>query len=420
MALLGLAIACPPAPCRHPSSRLLDAALLIALAGCALQVVPMPRGVVALVSPAAPAIENAFALVTPAGPRTLSIRPPHTLWAAALLAGLLLLFLTARRVFEAGGVRVVCRTAAFTGLILAGVAIAQDASAKGLMYWRFAPPREGPAPFGPFTNRNHFATWAMMGVPLCLGYLATHAAAQPGTARGWRRRVVASLDARAWMLGTAAMLLMVATAISLSRSGLAGLAVALAASAVLMRPSGPDRIKSSRGLVYGGAVTLAGTLGILTAVGPQAIGSRFGASGTAVVDRLAIWRDTVPVLRDFWLAGTGAGTFQTAMAVYQRSRPETIFNQAHNHYLQVAAEGGLLLGLPAAVALAALWRAGRRSLAADGSPIYFLRAGAAAGLLAVAVQSFWETGLTLPVNAALAAVLAAILVHTPLRSAGSR
>jgi hypothetical protein len=47
----------------------------------------------------------------------------------------------------------------------------------------------------------------------------------------------------------------------------------------------------------------------------------------------------------------------------------------------------------------------------DASGTYWIRAGAATGLLAVALQSFWETGLVMPANAALAAVLAAIAVH---------
>ena len=38
----------------------------------------------------------------------------------------------------------------------------------------------------------------------------------------------------------------------------------------------------------------------------------------------------------------------------------------------------------------------------------------AAGLFAVGLQSMWETGLVMPANAALAAVLAAIAVHERL------
>jgi O-antigen ligase len=121
------------------------------------------------------------------------------------------------------------------------------------------------------------------------------------------------------------------------------------------------------------------------------------------------------VLSRFWLTGTGMGTYQTAMAVYQTSSPGVLFNQAHNHYLQLAAEGGLLVAVPAFYALGAFAALGWRRLRADRSGVYWLRAGAAAGLCGVAVQSIWETGLTLPANAALAAVLAAILLHVPGR-----
>ena len=61
--------------------------------------------------------------------------------------------------------------------------------------------------------------------------------------------------------------------------------------------------------------------------------------------------------------------------------------------------------------LTMLVRATRRQLAMDLSGAYWMRAGAACGLLAVALQSLWETGLVMPANAALAAVLAAIAAY---------
>jgi O-antigen ligase len=133
-----------------------------------------------------------------------------------------------------------------------------------------------------------------------------------------------------------------------------------------------------------------------------------------MADRLAIWQDTLGVVRHFWLTGTGAGTYLTSMAVFQRSKPGVVFNQAHNHYLQLAAEGGLLVGVPVVLALRAFVRLAVGSLKSDRSAMYWMRAGAASGLFGAAVQSVWETGLTVPANAALAAVLAAIVVHDPV------
>ena len=42
-----------------------------------------------------------------------------------------------------------------------------------------------------------------------------------------------------------------------------------------------------------------------------------------------------------------------------------------------------------------------------------MRLGASASLVAVAIQSIWETGLTLPASGMLAGLAAAILVHIP-------
>jgi O-antigen ligase len=85
------------------------------------------------------------------------------------------------------------------------------------------------------------------------------------------------------------------------------------------------------------------------------------------------------------------------------------FNQAHSHYLQVAAEGGLLLLAALAMAAVAFVRLASERVRRDASGLLWIRLGAASGLAAVALQSVWETGLTMPANAALAAVLAAIL-----------
>ena len=101
--------------------------------------------------------------------------------------------------------------------------------------------------------------------------------------------------------------------------------------------------------------------------------------------------------------GTGVGTYRTAMLYYQRSERVVQFNQAHNHYLQATAEGGMvLLGLIGCACIA-LARAVRERLSSDTAGTYWIRAGAATALLAVALQSLWETGLVMPANVSIPA-----------------
>jgi O-antigen ligase len=207
-----------------------------------------------------------------------------------------------------------------------------------------------------------------------------------------------------WLLCSVA-LLTTALLLTLSRSGLAAAAVAL----ICARLIGPRDVAPRRRWMYGvgAAVVMFGMLW----TGPAALAGRWGSAEIGQQGRSVIWRDTMPIVRDFWMTGTGVGTYGVAMSVYQQSDRTVQFNQAHNHYLQVAAEGGVLVGLPVLFALSALARAILASLRADRSPLYWIRAGAAAGLCGVAVQSLWETGLTIPANAAFAAVLAAVVVH---------
>ena len=72
-----------------------------------------------------------------------------------------------------------------------------------------------------------------------------------------------------------------------------------------------------------------------------------------------------------------------------------------------------MIAVPVFGALALYARDAWRRLFADESGMYWIRAGAFCGLAGLAVQSLWETGLTMPANAALAAIAAAIVVHEP-------
>jgi O-antigen ligase len=117
--------------------------------------------------------------------------------------------------------------------------------------------------------------------------------------------------------------------------------------------------------------------------------------------------------RDFFVTGVGAGAYQRGMLVYQQSKGLFYFNHAHNEYLQFAAEGGLLLCVPLAITLGLGMGYLVRRVHADNTPIFWIRVGAVTGMLAVAVQSFFDTGLRMPANAVLFAVLAALALHKP-------
>ena len=406
--LLGAAIVLAAVAPLHfdRSTRVLDAALAAIAAGMLVQLAPLPPAVIARLSPARARVAGLFALSDSPGWAPLSVNPQATIYALAVVVSAILTFFACRTVLAHRGVRGVCRAIAWLGLWLGCAGMLQRAVSPARIYGFWSPRELGALPFGPFVNRNHAATWLVMGASACVGYLMARLYRPAADGRRFVS-VAHSIDSRAVWLALAGTTMVVALGVSLSQSG----ALGLAASAAVLLTLGRSRFGRQGTAWILAVVMVAGV--VLVTLG------QFGALLNRVVEtavggppaRFAIWRDTLTAVQAFWLAGSGAGTYAQAMVAYQTTDRAYYFSQAHNHYLQVAAEGGLLLIVPVLLAAVALARLVAARLREDGSGVFWIRAGAAAGLAGVAVQSAWETGLRLPANAELAAVLAALATH---------
>jgi len=390
-------------------TRLLDLALLAALTLCLLQMVPLPSAVVGALVPARATFEETMRLDGDATWLTLSLNWRQSGHAFVVFLSSVLMYVSARAMFSQRGVRSVCRGIGWLGLLLACVAIAQYAATPTRIYGVWQAP-VGALPFGPFFNRNYCGAWLVMAIPLSFGYLAAR--------MGGARTVAISrflLDSRTLWLAVASTAMVLALFLSLSRSAVAGFAVVGFVAPFTLR----RRVESTSRLAAAGIVIVILAVGLWFADLDRLLGRFTEAADLHHANRIEIWRETVPVIRDFWLMGTGVGAFGTAMLVYQVTRRAYRYTHVENHYLQVV-EGGILLAGAAAVAAVAFVRTARDCLGEDASGVFWIRAGAAAGLAGVAIQGVWENVLSLPANALLAAVLAALLTHEVRRLEPSR
>ena len=94
------------------------------------------------------------------------------------------------------------------------------------------------------------------------------------------------------------------------------------------------------------------------------------------------------------------------------------FAEAHNDYLQLLAEGGALVCIPAALAILAFaWTVRCRFLEVSvQSSDYWIRVGAITGILAIALQEISDFSLQMPGNAVLFVLLCGIAARQPSRS----
>lgn len=404
------------------TTRAVDRALIILLAGMALQIVPLPAAIVDAISPRADDVAAALHLAPPGASRpawtTLSIDAAATRLAIGTASLGALSFWIARAVFAAGGsTRLFCRTLTLMATLAAGLAVIQKAVAPRLVLFMIEPGARSANPFGAFVNRNHFAAWMLLAAGPAVGYFIARLHAHPPH-RGVRESIGHVMRSRIVFTPIALLVIMGTLLLTLSRSAVAGLAVAALTGWWLARP----RLQLERT----GMPARLGAVGamlvmVVLFVDLDGWASRLAQSFSteaAAFSRVSIWRESLGIVRDFWVTGTGAGTYADAMTLYQQTRlwvgsmqRWAHFNTAHSHYVQMLCEGGLLLAAPAMWAAGSAAVLGHRAVRADKSEMFWVRTGAFASLAGLAVQSVWEVALIMPANAVLAGAVAGLLLH---------
>lgn len=401
------------------------AAALAAIAGAiVLQLVPFPTGTVEKLSPNTTEVLAAFDLAFSAGLVTrhsLSIEPRLTATGFALFCAFAILLAGVSRALSVHGCRKTVGALTVFGVVLALIGIIQKPLFRGEIYG-FWTTVMGGNPFGPFVNKNHFAGWMLMALPLTLGLLGDGLSnAMRGVKPNGRDRFLwlSSSDAnRLILVAAAAMVMALALVLTMSRSGISALALLVVVTTIFFVYHQQSTTSRAAGLTY----LLLLVVLIVWRVGPGAIVTHFsGADWGELNERRGAWADAWRVAQAFPVTGTGLNTYGVASLFYQKHDLLYHYAQAHNDYLQLAAEGGLLLAGPFAVCVLTFATAVRKRFREETSTTaYWLRAGAVTGLLAIALQETVEFSLQMPANAALFAVVCGIALHKAPGSVGRR
>ena len=382
-----------------------------------IQLVPIPPSFAARWNPSAGLLRPLLPYLGLPHPPAVawSVAPPETTDAILRVAAYVLIGLTAAVAFETGASR------RRLGAVLVGSAVFQSVYGSGEYLsgrqhiFAFAKKYYLDSATGTFINRNHFATFLAMALPVAL----VLAISSPREGRGrrvrsWRERAVdaSGSDILRVLAVVASALIWMGLLLSHSRGGLLA---AIAGTAVVL-----VRYRGSRAARWTGALGVV-VLGILlTLEMSQAPGERFLTVRDEIFGRTgrpAVWRDALGLVSARPLLGYGYGTFESAFPSVQSGEIDLRFDHAHNDWLEWATEGGLPL-LAAAVALYALaLRGTARSLSPGFSAAFAIASRGA--LIALGLHAMWDFSLRIPAVAVTCAVLMGIaLARTePARSA---
>lgn len=297
---------------------------------------------------------------TPDRARTLASALP---WLTALLQGGVLVAVALPR----RAVRGLWGGLALNGFGLAAAGAAFHFTGAEEMLGQFAVP-EPTYFFATFFYKNHWAAWGALSA-IAAGTVALGA---------WGRGIGGDIAARgqAWFFGAITLLTLSTLPLPGSRAGLL-LAVFLGAALLIRAARDAQRAGNGKGLMVGAALALAACGASFYAeraredlARTQAQIARHAAGGMLDL-RFELTRDTARMAAARPVFGWGVGSYEIVFPVFQggylrdgQGRPAARFEFAHNDWLQVAAEGGvigalLLLG-PAFLLWRGSWRAANR------------------------------------------------------------
>jgi O-antigen ligase len=292
------------------------------------------------------------------------------------------------------------------GFVVSLFGITQAFTSSGEIYW-FRKLTLGGDPFGPYVNRNHFAGFVELVVPVGLALVVF---------RGLRND----------LFPMAIVLTIVpigALILSGSRGGIVSFAFEVGVLVLLVRSR-----KGKLSSVIGAAVILGlAAVALIAWMGAGKAIERFSTlhPGDLTLGRRdSMFRGAARVFFAHPIAGTGVGTMVTVFPQFDSSYDGKVVDHVHDDYIETLAETGIIGGLCGLAFLWILFREAQRNFAAEqGHFSRALHAGAITALCGLLLHSFVDFNLRIPSNVLLFLLQAYLATSPPLASespAGAR
>ena len=288
---------------------------------------------------------------------------------------------------------------ALYGVSIAAFALLQGIAPNGKLYW-LRQPTMGGWIYGPYVNHNHYAGLMELLAPIPLVLSLTRLAEE-------KERIAAGIAA-AIMAGTIFL--------SGSRGGMIALFVELAVfGIILLRQRKTVRIAIS---VAAFAIVL---VSMLTWVGGKELTSRVSSISREAREevsggtRLSIDRDALRMFRSKPILGWGLGTFPIVYPKFRTFYTNFFINEAHNDYLQLLSEMGLLGFAVMVWFLIVLYVRAVNKIGDWMSDVNSaVTLACTLGFTGILVHSLFDFNLQVPANAALFYVICTIAADPPL------
>jgi O-antigen ligase len=267
---------------------------------------------------------------------------------------------------------------------------------------------------GTYINRNHFAGFMEMILPLGLGFTLAMGSWQKKIS--FKALISSDRPNFQFFLSIGLMVMALALLLSKSRAGIFGGVMGFLTFALLMRSSSGE-LPRSFWIVISVIIGMVSFYSIKIGIDP--VLERFLRIGKETT-RLDIWRDSLAMIKDHPL-GIGLAAFKQVFPVYNVSNfTDVRYIYLHSDYLQLLVEAGWI-GFTALVGgfytflVKSVFKIRHMRLQSD--PLrFFLSIGALSGLVSIAFHSFFDFNLHMPANCVYFVMLIGIVYNCAWRS----
>jgi O-antigen ligase len=318
--------------------------LLLLLLWMALQLIPLPPSLVQIIAPGIHQAYNPILELQDSGKWIpLTVNQKASLLEFLRISSYALFYiLTVQLLSQSKRLTKTVRIIAWLAMGIAFLAIIQKFTSPHNIYW-FRPTPKYAGTVGPWIYHNHYAGFMELVFPLVLA-LFFYYRPKVSSRQSLRTRIAALFTSPGsnfrFLLGFGIILILASVFIALSRGGTIAIILGLFFFLTLLA-----RQKTG----HGKAVPLVIFCCVLLAVtwfGWDPILSKFNRSftetGGLADGRLIIWHDCVPLIKDFFFTGSGFGTFIHIYPQYNTIPNSLIFDHAHNDYIELITDGGII------------------------------------------------------------------------------
>jgi O-antigen ligase len=367
-----------------------------------LQAVPMPSFLVSLISPASYEIQQAALHAGDGGQwMTVSVHPRatvHAFFRYSTYAAFYLLtvqLLTRKELFK----KTVFVITVF-GAVLAFSSILQSYLTEDKLLWFRHVAHSSTTVSGPYVNRNHYAGLMEMIFPVVLALFFFY---RPRLGKGSLAKDIVEIFGQKKgnihvLIGAAALLIVTSIFLSLSRGAIISTCLAFLIFLYLVS----KRQMARRGKIPAAMVVILVCLSV-SWFGWDPIFERFGElkseDSLLEVGRIGYWHDTMDIIKDYPVAGAGMGAFADIYPSYHSMGAARVLDHAHNDYLELAAEGGILCLLFVFGFILTVFYKISKSYAARRDPYaIYICIGSLTGVTAILFHSFSDFNLQIGAN----------------------